>query len=40
MFQISKLGILPKIFLDLKDDYPLCASYTFGAARTTMDNKS
>ena len=44
MFRILNLGLPPPIFLDLKDDVPLCASCIFGTARIrnwiTKENKS
>ena len=44
MFRLAKLGVLLSIFLDLKDDMPLCASYMFGKSRRkkqiTKGNKS
>ena len=33
MFRLAKIGFLPSIFLDLKDDVPLCESCMFGTAR-------
>ena len=33
MFRLSKLGVLPSIFIDLKDDVHLCASCMFGTER-------
>ena len=30
MLRLEKLGVPPKLFLDLKDDVPLCASWIFG----------
>ena len=33
MFILEKLGVLPKLFLDLKDDVPLSESLIFGTAR-------
>ena len=33
MFRLAKLGVPPSIYLDLKDDVPLCASCMFGTAR-------
>ena len=33
MFILAEVGILPSIFLDLKDDLPLCVSCMFGTAR-------
>ena len=29
MFRLAKFGVLPSIFLKLKDDVPLCASLMF-----------
>ena len=44
MFVLSKLGVLPSIFIYLKDDVPLYASCMFGIARRmqwiTKGNKS
>ena len=36
MFRLAKLGVLPSIPLDLKDDVPLCASCMFGTARRSQ----
>ena len=33
MFRIAKIGVIPSIFIDLKNDVPLCVSYMFGTAR-------
>ena len=33
MFRLAKLGVLPSIFIDLKDDVPICESYIFGTSR-------
>ena len=30
MFRLAKLGVLPSIFIDLKDDVLLCASCMLG----------
>ena len=44
IFILAKLGVLPKLFLDLKDFVLLCASCMFGTARRlqtiTKSNKS
>ena len=44
MFRLAKLGVLPSIFLDLKDYVPLCESCMFGTSRKnqliTNGNKS
>ena len=34
MFRLAKLGVFPSIFIDLKDDAPLCASWMFGTSRS------
>ena len=33
MFRLEKLGFPTSIFIDLKDDVPLCESYMFGTSR-------
>ena len=33
VFRLAKLGVLPSIFLYLKDDVPLCVPLMFGTAR-------
>ena len=44
MFRLAKRGVLTSIFIYLKDDVPLCASFMFGIARRsqwmTKENKS
>ena len=34
MFRLEKLGVLPELLLDLKDDVPLCLSCVFLTSRT------
>ena len=36
MFRLEKLGVIPSIFLDLKDDVPLCASFMFRTERISQ----
>ena len=36
MFRLAKLGVLPSIFIDLKDDVPLCESCMFGTSRRSQ----
>ena len=33
LFRLAKIGVFPSIFIDLKDDVPLCESCMFGTSR-------
>ena len=33
MFRLAKLGVIPSIFIDLRDDVPICESCIFGTSR-------